>query len=399
VAQVALSTLLVAGAGLFVRSLLNLQQLGPGFDTANVVTFSVDPSLGGYSQPAIRQLFARLEEALAAEPGVTAVALADQPVLTGNSSQRTVKVQGYDAQQGEDMNPWTLEVGPRFFETLGIPVRQGRAFTARDVDGAPPVAVVNESFARYFFGDENPIGRRFGFSAEGDAGRMEIVGVVKDTAYSQVRPGENGPDDAGFRRPLGGMPRVVYTPYQQSASLAEVTLYVRTTDAATATVAGRVREVVRQVDRGLPLQQLTTLAATVNRSLGVERMLAWLSLLFGALATTLAAIGLDGVMHYTVARRTREIGIRIALGAARGDVLGLVLRDVGRLTAAGILLGLPGAYLVGRAAANQLFGLTPLDPVSLTAAATLLAAVGAGAGYLPARRAAATNPTTALRSE
>ena len=399
VAQVALSTLLVAGAGLFVRSLLNLQGLGPGFDTDHVVTFSVDPSLGGYSQPAIRQLFARLEDALAAEPGVTAVSLADQPVLTGNASQRTVKVQGYEAQQGEDMNPWTLEVGPRFFETLGIPVRQGRAFTTRDGDGAPPVAIVNETFARYYFGDDNPIGRRFGFSSGDDPARMEIVGVVKDTAYSQVRPGENGPDDAGFRRPLGGMPRVVYTPYQQSASLSQVTFSVRTTAAAAAAMPGRVRAVVHEVDRTLPLQRLTTLAATADRSLGVERMLAWLSLLFGGLATALAAIGLYGVMHYTVTRRTREIGIRIALGAERRDVLGLVLRDVGVLTLSGIVLGLPGAYLVGRAAAAQLFGLTPLDPVSLSAAAALLAIVGACAGYLPARRAASTPPVLALRSE
>ena len=399
VAQVALSTLLVAGAGLFVRSLVNLQALGPGFDTANVVTFTVDPSLGGYAQPAIKQLFARLEEAIAAEPGVTAVSLSDEAVLTGNASQRTVRVQGYEAQQGEDMNPWTLEVGPAFFETLGIPVRQGRAFTVRDVDGAPPVAIVNESFARYFFGDENPIGRRFGFASQDDAARMEIVGVVKDTAYSQIRPGENGPDDAGFRRPLGGTPRVAYTPYQQSASLDGVTFYVRTTAAAASAMPARVREVVRQVDRALPLQRLTTMRATVNQSLGVERMLAWLSLLFGGLATTLAAVGLYGVMHYTVARRTREIGIRIALGAARGDVLGLVLRDVAVLTLTGILLGLPGAYLVGRAAAAQLFGLTPLDPLSLAAAALLLAAVGACAGYLPARRAAATPPALALRAE
>ena len=399
VAQVALSTLLVAGAGLFVRSLTNLQALGPGFDTDHVVTFTVDPSLGGGSQAAIAQLFARLETELAAQPGVTAVSLSDEPVLTGNASQRTVRVQGYEAQQGEDMNPWTLDVGARFFETLGIPVRQGRAFTDRDAAGGPPVAIVNESFARYFFGDANPIGRRIGFSAQNDPARMEIVGVVKDTAYSQVRPGENGPDDDGFRRPLHGMPRVLYTPYRQSDSLSHMTFYVRAAAAAAPSVPALVREAVQRVDRTLPLQRLTTLTDTVTRSLAVEHMLAWLSLIFGALATTLAAVGLYGVMSYTVARRTREIGIRIALGAERRDVLGLVLGEVGVLTGAGIVLGLPGAYLVGRAAESQLFGLTPLDPVSLVAAAVLLASVGFAAGYLPARRAAGTAPVLALRAD
>ncbi len=399
VAQVALSTMLMAGAGLFVRSLINLQALGPGFDTANVVTFTVDPSLGGASQPAIRQLFARLEEALAAEPGVTAVSLSDEPILTGNASQRTVRVQGYEPQQGEDMNPWTLEVGPAFFDTLGIPVRQGRAFTPRDLEGAPPVAIVNESFARYFFGDENPVGRRFGWSSQDDAARMEIIGVVKDTAYSQVRPGENGPDDAGFRRPLGGTPRVAYTPYQQSSSLDSVTFYVRTTATEASAMPSRIREVVRRVDRALPLQQLTTMRATIDRSLGVERMLAWLSLIFGGLATTIAAVGLYGVMSYMVARRTREIGIRIALGAGRPQVLRMVLGEVAALTLGGIALGLPAAWAAGRAAEAQLFGLSPLDPLSLAGAAALLAAVGFLSGYLPARRAAGTEPLLALRAE
>jgi predicted permease len=400
VAQVALSTLLVAGAGLFARSLTNLKTLGPGFDTDHIVTFAVNPPLSGHSQVATKQLYARLADDLAGQPGVTSVSLADEPLLTGNTSQRTIRVQGYEPQQGEDMNPWTWEIGPGYFTTLGVPLVAGRDFSERDADGAPPVAIVNETFARYFFGADNPIGRRIGFSAQNDAGRMEIVGVAKDTVYSQVRPGEAGGDATGSLRVANtGVPRVVYTPYQQSTELGEMTFYLRSSAAAAPALPALAREAVQRVDRGLPVFAMTTLATTVDESLAVERMLALLSTLFGALATTLAAVGLYGLMSYTVARRTREIGIRIALGAARPDVLGLVLRDVALLTAIGIAVGLPGAYAIGRAAESRLFGLSPLDPWSLALAASLLASVSLAAGYLPARRAAATQPLLALRTE
>ncbi|MGE0813813.1 MAG: ABC transporter permease [Vicinamibacterales bacterium] len=398
VAQVALSTLLVAGAGLFVRSLVNLQRLGPGFDTDHLVTFSLDPSLSSRSQTAIKQLFGRLQADLAGQPGVTSVSMSDVGVLTGNRSARTIRVQGYEARQGEDMNPWTLAVGPRFFATLGVPLVAGRDFTERDAEGAPFVAIVNETFARYYFGGENPIGRRIGFSAYDDPARMEIVGVVKDTNYSQIRPGEAGESD-GLRASTDGVPRIVYTPYAQEEALAEMTYYLRTTAAAAPGVPALAREAVARIDRGLPIFRMTTMATTVARSLAVERMLALLSMLFGGLATVLAAIGLYGVMSYAVIRRTREIGIRIALGAGSGDVLTMVLREVGLLTAIGIAVGLPGAYALGRAARAQLFGLTPLDPPSLVGAAVLLAVVGALAGYLPARRAASTEPLLALRTE
>ncbi len=191
VAQIALSTLLVAGAALFAQSLMNLRTLGPGFDTARIVTFALDATLSGHTPEAARTLYRTLGERLAALPGAQASSYAAEAVLIGNVSARTVQVQGYAPQQGEDMNPWTNEVGPDYFRTLGIPVVAGRGFTARDVEGAPRVAVVNETFAKYFFGSESPIGRRFGFRSESDPGRWEIVGVVKDTAYSQVRPGES----------------------------------------------------------------------------------------------------------------------------------------------------------------------------------------------------------------
>ena len=402
VAQIALSTLLVAGAALFAQSLMNLRALGPGFDTAQIVTFALDATLSGHQPEAARQLYRRLGDRLATLPGVAATSFAAEAVLIGNVAARSVQVQGYEAQQGEDLNPWTNEVGPDYFKTLGIPVLAGREFSARDVDGGPRVAVVNETFVKYFFGSENPIGRRFGFRAEGDPGRWEIVGVVKDTAYSQVRPGEGDAlDELAPGRGLGlsKQPRVVYTPFMQAEEVDELTFYLRAAPAGAAALPALVRAAVRESDAALPIFRMTTMEATVDGSLAIERLLALLALLFGGLATVLAAIGLYGVMSYTVARRTREIGIRLALGAQRPELLRMVLGEVAGLTLVGIAIGLPAAYAAGRAAETQLFGLSPLDPLSLAGAAALLAVVGLLAGYLPARRAAATEPLLALRSE
>jgi predicted permease len=285
------------------------------------------------------------------------------------------------------MNPWTNEVAPDYFRTLGLPLLMGREFTERDVAGAPLVAIVNESFAKYYFPNESPIGKRFGWRVLDDPAAIEIVGVVKDSLYANMRQGTTEENRT---------PRFAYAPYQQSEELNEMTIYVRGTGAG---VADQLRQAVRRADPAMPVFAMQTMERTIDEALFNERMLALLSASFGLLATLLAAIGLYGVMSYTVSRRTREIGIRIALGAERSTVLWLVLREVALLTAIGIGVGVPGALGLSQLVKSQLFGIQPTDPLTLTIAASTLILVALMAGYIPARRAAAVQPVLALRYE
>jgi predicted permease len=381
VAQVCLSVLLLAGAALFARSLYNLKSVNPGFDTEHLLAFAVDPSLSGYSHERTVRVFQDLQQRIAAIPDVRAVSPSVIPLLSNSEWRSSVTVEGYQAKEGADMNPDINSVGPQYFATMRQPLVAGREFTDRDVEGAPKVAIVNEALARYFFGGGSPIGRRLGFRRNG--ADLEIVGIVKDFKNTNLREEPK---------------RFVFMPFAQTDELNEMTFYVRARgDGAAITTA--VRAAVQQVDANLPIYGMKLMTTQVDESLFIERMVAGLSVAFGVLATLLAAIGLYGVMSYSVARRTREIGIRMALGAERRSVLWLVLREVALLVALGVGIGVPVAIASGRLVQSQLFELSATDPIALAIATALLACVALVAGYLPARRATRVDPMLALRYE
>jgi putative ABC transport system permease protein len=382
VAQVGLSVLLLAGAGLFARSLYNLKTLNPGFEADQLLGFSLDPSLNGYSRERSVLLFQQLEEQLAQLPDVRAAAASVIPLMTDSTWSSTVKVEGYQSKEGEDMNPSVNGVGPGFFATMGQPLVRGREFSLKDVSGAPKVAIINETMAKYFFGSDNPLGRHLGWGRD-KGPDMEIVGVVRDSKSATLRQ---------------EVKRFVYVPYMQEDEIGQMTFYVRARGDA-ASVGASARQVAQRVDPNLPVFDMKTMTTVMDESLFIERMVAALSVAFGGLATLLAAIGLYGVMSYTVARRTREIGIRMALGAERSSVMWLVLKEVALMVAIGVGAGLPLALAVSRVVQSQLFDLSANDPIALAAAAAALALVALAAGYLPARRATRIDPMLALRYE
>ncbi len=296
------------------------------------------------------------------------------------------------------MNPYCNAISPGYFKTLGVPMLRGREFDARD-EGAAPAApkgvndgrgngyshvIVNESFAKKYFGDRDPVGRHLGFGGNpGTPTPLEIVGVVRDSKYTGVR------DE---------IPRTIFFPLLEERTPSSINMYVRTT-ADPATVFNAARRTVRDLDASIPVYNLRTLERQIDRSLVIERFVATLSTAFGVLATLLAVVGLYGVMAFTVARRTREIGVRMALGAVQGDVVWLVMREVIVLVGCGMVLGLAAAWGLGRLVGAQLYGVTPNDPVTIASAVGILAAVSLAAGYIPALRATRVNPVRALRYE
>ncbi|MBI3469812.1 MAG: ABC transporter permease [Candidatus Solibacter usitatus] len=383
-AQVFLSLLLLIGAGLFIRSLRNLRALDPGFRTQNVIAFSIDPVLNGYPKQRSSLLYRQLKERLEATPGVESAALAVVRILDGDEWDSTVSVEGYEPKPGEDMNPFYNSVSAGYFTTLGIPLAAGRDFRSSDEGSKQKVGIVNEKFARRYFGDRSPVGRHFGFGGNpGTKTDIEIVGVIRDAKYMNMRE---------------EIQRQVFVPHFQSDWVIAMTVYVRTRfdPAQMHTV---LRRAVHELDPNLPVYQMRGMEVQLDRALIVERMIASLAAVFGLLATLLAAIGLYGVMAYNVARRTREIGIRMALGALSRNVTWLVMKEVLLLLAVGVALALPAAFVLTRLVRTQLYGITPNDPLTILAATLALAAVAVTAGYVPALRATRIDPIRALRYE
>jgi predicted permease len=384
IGQVALSLLLLIGAGLFLQSLRNLKDLDPGFRVQSLLTFEVDPTLNGYKPERSLQFYRQLTDRVTAMPGVEASALAVMPVLDDNEWDSGVTVEGYSVKQGEFPDPHMQFASPGFFETLRIPILLGRDFTIQDDKGTPPVAIINERFAKKYFPNANPLGRHVGMGNNpGTKTDIEIVGVVKDTKYENMRL---------------EAPYELYRPYRQVEFVTGMNLYVRT-HGDPANLFPAMRQMVRELDSNVPVFGMRTLEQQLDKSLLTERMLAALSAAFGVLATLLAAVGLYGVMAYMVARRTREIGIRMALGANAGSVVWLVMREVMTLAAIGLAIGLPAAWALARLVEAQLFGIHAADIVTMALAALGIAGVAAMAGYFPARRATGIDPMRALRWE
>jgi predicted permease len=379
--QMALATVLLVSAGLFIRSLVNVGRVDVGIDVDRLVTFTIYPRLNGYTPAATRDLLERAEEALAATPAVERASASTVPLVSDSSYRTNVYVEGFMAGPDHDHGAAYSRVGPGFFRTTGIRLVAGRDITAADRDGAPKVVVVNEAFVRKFHLGANPLGKRIGINDSDAALDTEIVGIAADATYNNV---------------TADVPAVFYTPYRQDDDLGGATLYVRTSIAPDA-VLKTIPTVIARLDPNLPLEQLRTMADQVRVNENGSRVIATLAVSFAALATLLASIGLYGVLAYTVSQRTREFGVRMALGAAPGHVRRLVLRQVARITIAGAAVGIAGALLVGRAVESLLFRMNGHDPWVIAAGVGVLLTVALAAGAGPAWRASRIDPIRALR--
>ena len=380
--QIALSTALLISAGLFAKSLANVSRVDLGIRTDNLVTFAVTPLRVGYDTLSSKILYDRIEEELAAVPGVHGVATGMVPMLAGNSWGNNVRVQGFECLPDTDCNSRFNAIGAGYFGTMGTALLAGREFTRSDFAGGARVAIVNETFAAKFNLGQDAVGKFMGRSGSGpDTLGVQIIGLLPDIKYNDVKQ-EPQP--------------VFYLPWRQERIVSQLYFYVRTELAAEQMLAA-IPEVMKRIDPNLPVEDLRTMEQQVRENVFMDRLVSIFSTAFAVLATLLAGVGLYGVLAYSVTQRTREIGVRMALGASRGDVRGLVLRQVGLMIAVGAVVGVAAAVGIGKVAQSLLFGLEGGDPIVFTASVVLLAAVALGAGWLPAVRASRTNPMQALR--
>jgi predicted permease len=385
-AQVALSFLLLFGAGLFVRSLQNLKGTDTGVALDNLVTFQLAPALSGYADERATIFYRDLRERIAASPGVVSVGLATVPILSGDEWDSSMAVEGHQSKDGEDMQAFMNAVSPDYFKTMKIPLIEGRDFRqsdARDIgpDNAAGVAIVNHQFAEHFFPGRSALGKRLGWGG-GPKSKLtiEIVGVVADSLYEGPREGVH---------------RQVFVPnWGRNSGV----FYVRTQTSSSAAFS-TIRNEVRQLDSTMPVYSMKTVEGQLDETLMTDRLIAMLSAGFGLLATLLATVGLYGVMAFVVARRRKELGIRLALGAQPGVVIWMVMREVLLLLGIGLAVGVPAAMALGQYVAAQLYGIKPHDPAIAGGTMALLIIVSAAAGLIPAQRASRIDPILALRHE
>jgi putative ABC transport system permease protein len=388
IAQIGVSLLLLTGAGLFVRTLHNLKLVDVGFSTDHLLTFTIDPRLAGYRPDQTIGLYQEILERLASLPGVRSAAATIDPELKNNNSTSNITVAGYQASENEDMNVESSQVSARYFATLKMPLLAGRVINEQDRAGSQKVAVVNESFAKRYFGrPQNAIGGYFCFGAGDVKPDIEIVGVVGDVKHTNVR---------------SDIQRMVFTPYLQGFSLITssfgMTFYARTWQSPVNAEA-TIRGAMTQLDSKLVLNDFRTMQEQVENNLSDERAIAFLAAAFGLLAALMAAIGIYGVLAYSVAQRTPEIGVRVAMGATRATLVQMVLKDVLILAGIGIAAAIPFSLLLAHAARAQLFEVSQSDPPTLICVSLSVLVVAVGASAIPAYRATRVDPMVALRYE
>src|SRR5215831_4697655 len=382
--QIAISMLLVVAAGLFGRTLSNLHSVETGFNKENILLFGLNARQAGYKNAPLAQFYGDLLNDFRRLPGVRSAALSEFPIGIGSWNSTSLVIPGATPPHGKDLDTCYSPVDPSFLATMQIPIVLGRGLEQRDLS-SPRVAVVTEQFAKKFFPGESPLGRRIGLGGSKNPADIEIVGVAKTTVYNSVKE--------------TATPPVVYVPYTQNASgLSRVHFELRTAGDPLA-LANAVRQTVHQANAGLPVSEISTQAASVERMFSQERTFAYLCACFAGLALAIACVGLYGTMAYAVARRTNEIGIRMALGAERRRIVWMVLREVLALGGAGMAVGLAVAWETSRFVRAFLFGIQPNDPWAIAGSAFVLLAVAFLAGYAPAWKASRIDPMAALRHE